>query len=159
ALSYRFGLARNPLTLQFAGLRLENMLALVEYDGVAATGAVSGELPLTITPAGIEVEGGTLHADQPGGSIKYLDAERDGGNAGLDLVNRALSDYQFESLSSTIDYRPDGELLLAMQLQGHNPNMNNGQRVNLNLTLSDNIPVLLESLQARRAIEDLLEER
>lgn len=157
ALNYYFDHPRNELTLRFSSLHLEKMLTLVEYDGVAASGAISGVLPVLITEEGIEVAGGTLSADAPGGNIRYLGAASGGGNAGLDLVNRALSNYRFESLESTIDYRPDGELLLAMQLQGRNPDMNNGQRINLNLTLSDNIPVLLESLQARRAIEDILE--
>lgn len=157
ALDYYFDHPRNELTLQFSSLHLERMLTLVEYDGVTATGAISGQLPVVITEEGIEVAGGTLSADAPGGNIRYLGAATGDGNAGLDLVNRALSNYRFESLESTIDYRPDGELLFAMQLKGMNPDMNNGQRINLNLTLSDNIPVLLESLQARRTIEDILE--
>jgi hypothetical protein len=159
ALVYDFSRDRNQLTLQFSGLRLENMLSLTEYKGVSASGAVTGELPITITATGVEVDAGILRADHPGGSIMYLDAVIDGGNAGINLVNQALSNYQFESLESTIDYSPDGELLLSMKLQGHNPNMQGGQRINLNLNLSNNIPQLLESLQARRAIEDFLEEK
>jgi len=49
--------------------------------------------------------------------------------------------------------------VLGMQLQGSNPDMNNGQRINLNLNLSNNVVDLLESLQAGRAIEDFFQER
>jgi hypothetical protein len=157
--SYDFGSERNLLTLRFDGLQLERMLALVEYDGVEAFGAVSGELPLAITANGVEVAAGTLHADRPGGSIRYLGGPEPGDNASLNLMNQALSNYRFESLESSIDYAPDGELLLSMQLQGHNPDLDNGRRINLNLNLSDNIPALLKSLQTGRAIEDFLEQQ
>lgn len=157
--SYNFASERNFLNLRFTNLRLDHMLELVEYDGIAVSGAVSGMLPLAITPNGVEVEEGRLFAEAPGGSIRYLDGPTagGGGNLGVDLVNQALGNYQFDSLESSIEYSPEGELLLGMQLQGYNPDMNNGQRINLNLNLSNNIPDLLESLQAGRAIEDFLE--
>jgi len=34
-----------------------------------------------------------------------------------------------------------------------------GQQINLNLNISDNIPALLQSLQASRSITDALEQR
>lgn len=158
-ITYDFNLERNPILVTFSGLRLDQMLDLVEYEGIEATGAVSGEIPLTLTANGVEVEAGALRADAPGGVIKYLQSVGAAGNPGIDLVNQALSNYQFDTLTSGIEYKPDGELLLSMQLQGSNPNMSGGQRVNLNLNLSDNIPALLESLQAARAIEDFLAEQ
>lgn len=151
---------RNDVLVKFDGLQMERMLDLVEYDGIEAVGAVSGEVPLTITPNGVEVAAGMLAADAPGGSIRYrAGAAGDSGNAGLDLVNQALSNYQFSSLTSDVTYTPDGELVLAMKLQGGNPDMSGGQRINLNLNLTDNIPALLESLQAAREIEDFLAEQ
>ena len=159
-ISYDFSKERNDMLLLFAGLRLERMLELADYNGIEAMGAVSGELPVSITAGKIEVAAGRLYAEMPGGSIRYLDAPPAGqGNPAMDLVNQALSNYQFQSLESTIDYTPDGELLLGMQLRGHNPDMNGGQAINLNLNISDNIPTLLRSLQAGRAIEDFLQEQ
>jgi hypothetical protein len=160
-LAYDFSRERNELTLRFAGLQLERMLALADYDGVAAIGGVSGELPLTLSATGVEVTAGTLQSDAPGGSIRYLAgaAAIAQGNAGLDLVNQALGNYQFTSLSSNIDYSADGELLLSMQLQGYSPDVGVDQPINLNLTLTDNIPALLKSLQSARAIEDFLQKQ
>lgn len=151
---------RNDILVKFDGLGMERMLDLVEYEGIEAIGAVSGEVPLTITPNGVEVAAGKLAADAPGGSIRYVAAAAGAtGNAGLDLVNQALGNYQFDSLTSDVEYTPDGELVLAMKLQGRNPDMSGGQRINLNLNLTDNIPALLESLQAAREIEDFLAEQ
>lgn len=158
---YDFSKDINEFDLSFAGLRLERMMELVEYEGIEASGAVSGELPVTVTGGNkIEIDAGRLYAEAPGGSIRYLDAPPAGqGNPAMDFVNQALSNYQFQSLESAIDYTPDGELLLAMQMRGSNPDMNGGQAINLNLTISDNIPTLLKSLQAGRAIEDFLQEQ
>jgi len=56
-----------------------------------------------------------------------------------------------------VNYRDTGELELGINLQGVSPELNQGQRINLNLNISDNIPALLNSLQAARSITDTLE--
>lgn len=154
---YAIGDTDNALTLQFNGLRLEQVLTLTGYEDISVDGGVSGEVPVRFSANGIEVVGGSLRAQQPGGSIRYLGTLGEG-DASLALVRQALSNYRFDMLESSIDYSPDGELLLRMQLQGYNPELENGRRVNLNLNLSDDVPALLQSLQAGRAIEDLLQE-
>ena len=157
---YDFTTESNEMTFKFSMLNLERMMELSEYKGVEARGSVSGEIPIIIRDGKVEVGAGTLYADAPGGSIRYLDAPPAGqGNPAMDLVNQALSNYQFHSLESSIDYSPEGELLLGMKLRGRNPDMNGGQEINLNLNISDNIPSLLRSLRAGRAIEDFLQEQ
>lgn len=154
----RFDLAAsdNLLTLQFDGLRLEQVMALTGYEDIVVDGGLSGTVPLHFNAAGIEVAGGQLSAQQGGGSIRYLGTLGQG-DASLALVRQALSNYRFDALDSSIQYTPDGELLLGMQLRGYNPELENGRRVDLNLNLSDNILTLLRSLQAGRNIEDLME--
>jgi hypothetical protein len=58
-----------------------------------------------------------------------------------------------------VDLLSDGELILTTALQGSSPMLNDGQRINLNLNISDNIPALLSSLQAGRSVTDTLERR
>jgi hypothetical protein len=154
---YLFAASDNALELQFDGLRLDQVLALTGYEDVVVDGSVSGTVPLRFSAAGIEVAGGTLHALQPGGNIRYL-GSLGAGDASLALVRQALSNYRFDALESSIDYSPEGELLLGMQLQGYNPELENGRRVNLNLNLSNDLRGLLQSLQAGRTIEDLVQE-
>lgn len=156
---YRLGEDDQAMTLGFDDLRLERVLDLVDYEGVEARGGISGTLPLRLEDGRLVVEQGSFQAEEPGGTIRYLPRRREGGNVGLDLVEQALSDYRFESLGGDIEYHADGELLVSMRMQGHNPEMNGGQRIDLNLTLSDNVPVLLRSLQAGRSIQDMLENR
>ena len=143
--------------LQLQAIDLTRILSLAAYDGVRATGLFSGRIPISIDNGTIAVADGSVTVQPPGGSIRYLSPTGPNtGNVSLDLVNQALSNYQYDVLQAEVDYLPDGELSLAMQLQGGNPDM--GQRINLNLNISDNIPALLQSLQASRNITDAVRE-
>ena len=159
-LQYDLDAAINNLTLSFNSLDLTRMMELIEYKGVLATGKLSGAIPLTLSEDAVLVTGGTLSADAPGGVLRYIDngAAAAAGNPQLDLVNQVLSNFQYDVLSSTIDYTREGELLLGMQLQGHNPDLGSDQPIHLNLNVSDNVPALLNSLRATRNIEEFLEE-
>ncbi len=144
------------LLLEIERLNIGSMLAMGAYENVQATGFISGTLPLALVDGSPVIGAGNLNAESPGGVIRYLSAGATG-NATLDFVNQALANYQYDLLETTVDYLPSGELLLGMKLQGLNPDLNNGQRINLNLNISDNIPMLLRSLQAGRSISDTVE--
>ena len=144
------------LELQLQRIDVERILALGAYEGVLASGLLSGQLPVRLDANGITVSAGTLHAESPGGSIRYASAA-DSGNAAVDFVNTTLSNYRYDVLDASVDYHTDGELALAVQMQGVNPDHNPQQRINLNLNISDNIPSLLRSLQAGRSITDAIE--
>src|SRR5690606_28463755 len=143
--------------LQLQAIDLTRILSLASYDGVRATGLFSGSIPISIANGTIAVADGSITVQPPGGSIHYISPTGpNSGNVSLDLVNQALSNYQYDVLQAEVNYLPDGELSLAMQLQGGNPDM--GQRINLNLNITDNIPALLQSLQASRNITDAVRE-
>jgi hypothetical protein len=144
------------LELQLERIDIESILALGAYEGVQANGLLSGTLPVSVDANRITVEAGTLHAESPGGSIRYA-SEADSGNAAVDFVNTTLSNYRYDMLDASVNYRPDGELALSVQMQGVNPDNNPQQRINLNLNISDNIPSLLRSLQAGRSVTDAVE--
>src|SRR5690606_3660185 len=158
---YGFGSGRNVVELAFQDVRLERVLDLVDQQGVEAAGGVSGVLPIVVENGVASVEAGSFHSEEPGGLIRYMPARQQGAavNPGLSLVEQALSDYRFENIDGTLDYTPQGDIDISLRIQGYNPQMNDGQRINLNLTLSDNLPVLLRSLQAGRTIQDMLEEQ
>ncbi|MDP6650766.1 MAG: YdbH domain-containing protein, partial [Gammaproteobacteria bacterium] len=79
-------------------------------------------------------------------------------NPSVQLVNDALSNYQYRTLDTEVYYDDNGDLTMAVQLQGINPDLNGGQPINLNVNISNNIPSLLRSLQASRVITDALEQ-
>ena len=156
---YRHG-QESLLPLQVAGLRLGAVSELLGYPGVELEGTVNGRLPLRLSGTSVTIEDGLLQGQPPGGAIRYRppDPPEDPG-AGTALVYQALSDYRYDSLEAAVHYGADGELLLEVALQGVNPQMNGGQRINLNVNVHDHIPTLLKSLRAGRRIRDALERR
>lgn len=145
----------NLLRLAVEGLNIESLVALAAYDDVQATGRISGLLPVELAPDGIRIDAGRLAAVAPGGMIRYS-ANTAAVNPAMKLVNEALQNYHYDSLSSDVFYSKNGDLELKMQLRGQNPAMNQGQKINLNVNVSDNIPTLLKSLQGSRVITDVL---
>jgi len=164
-LIYERAAESNTMLIELQRIDLETVLSLAAYDAVSASGLVSGQLPVTLRGDKVSISAGNLFALAPGGAIRYQpdgpgEVRISSGNASLDLVYQALSNYRYELLQSSVDYLEDGELILSVKLEGINPNMGaTGQRINLNLNISDNIPALLQSLQASRSITDALEQR
>ncbi len=166
-LIYDINADANSMLIELERINIARLLSLAAYDAVAATGLVSGQLPVTLTGSQLTVHAGNLIALAPGGQISYRPADSlagsgqiSSGNANLDLVYEALANYQYQVLQSSVDYLDTGELILGLKLEGFSPNMQSGsQRINLNLNISDNIPALLQSLQASRSITDALELR
>ena len=156
--SYTSAGDRQQVDVVLADLRVDSLIALTEYPGLEADGLISGYLPFIIEDDTISVEKGLVGALKPGGSIRYTPADSTpSSNQNLQLVNDALSNYQYQTMDTEVFYDEDGELLLSVQLQGRNPNMNNGQAINLNVNITNNIPSLLKSLRASRVITDELE--
>ena len=158
ALQYDPTETRQQVDIVLAEMNVESIVDLAAYSGVYADGLVSGYLPFIVTGDYITIEKGLVGAVNPGGNIRYTPAgSQPSSNQSLLLVNQALSNYQYQTMNTEVFYDEEGELLLALQLRGYNPDMNNGQAINLNVNITDNIPSLLKSLQASRIITDELE--
>ncbi len=151
----------NNVVLTAENLDLAELLTTEEFADVDVTGTISAVLPVTIAQDGISIDGGTLSAEAPGGVIRYLG----GGNSGagvtssLDLVTTALSNFVYESLEADVNYSRTGDLKLQMKISGRNPELDDSRPVVLNLGVENNVPQMLKSLQAARAVEDILEKR
>ncbi len=152
----------NQLMLRARGIQLPLMAALADLEAVTVSGGVSGKIPVTIRGNKVIIDGGYLENDPPGGVIRYrggaADAVVDDGSQ-LGIVTRTLRNFEFESLTSAVDYSEAGDLLLTMRLKGINPDVDPTQPVILNLNVENNVPQMLRSLQATRSIEEVLEER
>ena len=161
--SYNFSDEVNSISLNARSLKLETMIALADFDRVSLSGSVSGLLPLLIGVDGISMQGGRLQSDPPGGVIKYgapeAGASLDEDDSQIGIVTRALSNFQYKSLTADADYSVEGDLTLQMRLEGINPDTDPYQPVILNLGVENNVPQLLRSLQASRSITDILQKR
>ncbi|MCI0517838.1 MAG: YdbH domain-containing protein [Woeseiaceae bacterium] len=151
----------NEIMLWPQSIQLQFMVDLAEFEDIALSGSISGVIPVTVSGKTITVSGGRLESDPPGGVIRYGSGLAAGvvADDSIGLVSRALGNFQFDSLSSDVDYTAAGDLKLQMRLSGINPDMDPTQPVILNLGVENNVPQLLRSLQATRAIEDLLQRK
>ena len=161
---FRFDLdaESNRLTLRASGIQLPLMAGLADLEAVTISGSVSGEIPVTVRGNKVIIDGGRLENDPPGGVIRYragaAGAIVDDGSQ-LGVVTRTLRNFEFDSLSSAVNYSESGDLVLQMRLKGINPDVDPTQPVILNLNVENNVPQMLRSLQATRSIEDVLERR
>ncbi|HSH13615.1 MAG TPA: YdbH domain-containing protein, partial [Desulfurivibrionaceae bacterium] len=118
--------------------------------------------PLVVGRDGVQVAGGSIRAVAPGGTLE-LPAERlqvlARNNETMDLVVRALQNFNYSVLNSTIDYDQNGTLNLGLRLEGSNPQVRNGHPIVVNINLQEDIPALLTSLQLSGRVNEAVTER
>jgi hypothetical protein len=145
------GREKNQFLVKLEGIQLNDIMQLEQQEGLVGTGLLDGEIPVEITRKTIEVAQGKLSARAKGGTIRYVPTEKvlilAEANPSVKMVVEALSNFQYQVLDVTSDYKPGGDLNLQIRLEGENPDWQEGQPVHLNLNLQENIPALLRSLQ------------
>jgi hypothetical protein len=153
----------NLVTLRARSVQLQLMADLAEFEDLQVSGKVSGVLPVTVRGKGITIANGRLESEPPGGVIRYDsgDAPPDAvvADDGFNFAMWLLSNFEYESLSSDVNYTEAGDLKLQMRLSGVNPDTDATQPIILNLGVENNVPQMLRSLRAIRSIEDILERR
>ncbi len=156
---YHAGSAHNRFDVGVDGLHLGQLLALAGYDAVEGSGRISGLLPLDVSATGVVMRRGMLAAKAPGGVLRYKAEVTADTNPSMASVIEALSNYQYNIFQLEADYLESGDLVLEVLLRGHNPDYEQGRPIHLNLNITDNIPVLLKSLQAGRVIADTISKK
>jgi len=159
--SFHTGRDVNNLTLHAESIELSELLTIKEFEAIEVTGSISAELPVTIATEGITIVDGKLTGEPPGGVIRYLAASdpNEVDTSTIGLVTTALSNFEYDSLTAEVNYNMGGDLKLQMRLAGMNPEMEDSRPVVLNLGVENNVPQMLKSLQAARAVEEILEQR
>ncbi|MGB5331985.1 MAG: YdbH domain-containing protein [Woeseiaceae bacterium] len=159
--SFRTAMSSNTLTLYAESIDLTELLSLQDFEAIEVRGRIGASLPVTIENGTVTIVGGTLTGEAPGGAIRYRPAkppdQKD--TSGIAVATRALSNFEFKTLTSDVNLSKDGDLDLKLQLTGRNPDLDEKRSVVLNLGVEDNIPQMLRSLQAARAVEDILAKR
>jgi len=160
----RFDPARvvNHFTLYLDHLNIAAITSLERQHGLVASGLLDGELPFRISRAGIAIDSGLLKARSPGGEIRYLSKSAEAlaaKNPGMAIALKALRNFHYHVLDAHVNYLPDGTLHLRLKIQGRNPDFNAGQPVNLNISVQENVPVLLRSLSIGDEISGAIEKR
>lgn len=150
------------LQLELKQLALSQLLQQHPSTDVSGNGSLSGRIPLLLSSKGASVQQGVIAAESPGGQLQYRPATAQSmaaTNPGMKLVLEALDDFHYSVLSSNVSYDTSGKLLLALQLQGKNPALEQGRAINLNINLEEDIPALITSLQLSSQISDVIKKR
>lgn len=160
----QWSLAAEPLLfpIEVQGLELEQLFILYPTEGLAGTGTLDGRLPLQISRQGVTIGQGQLSARAPGGQLQFH-SERiralGQSNPAMQLVTQSLEDFRFTTLSSQVDYNPQGKLNLALRLEGQNPAIEQGRPIHFTISLEEDIPTLLASLQLTDKVSDIIRQR
>lgn len=160
----QWNLRQNTLVfpLQLQGLDLNQLFTLYPAEGLAGSALIDGQLPLSVSPAGIEIEQGQLLARAPGGRLEFHSARIKAlgrSNPAMQLVTQSLEDFRFTTLSSQVNYDRHGKLLLALRLEGRNPAIEQGRPIHFNINLEEDIPTLLASLQLTDKVNEIIQQR
>jgi len=159
--SFRTDTASNTLTLKAESIDLRELLSLQEFEAIDVSGSISAVLPVTIEGDTVTIVNGTLSGEPSGGVIRYLPVSLpdESDVSSIAFATRVLSNFEFETLSSDVNLTKDGDLNLQLHLTGRNPDLDEKRPVVLNLGVENNIPQMLRSLRAARAVEEILEKR
>ena len=156
-----FSQPRQSLMVQMQGVQLSELFKAYPTDGLSGHGIIDGQMPVTLSDDGLLIESGTVSAREPGGVLRYRSDKLAGlgENPGMRELVLALDDFRYSVLASDIDYAEDGTLVLDLRLEGHNPALQQGRPVHLNVRLEEDIPALLASLQLSGQVSDIIQKR
>ncbi len=135
------------MTLQAENINLEELFKLAPMQGLSAQGRVSGKLPVSIKDGVMTISGANLSSIE-NGLLKY-DPENppsflQGENEQIKILRGALENYQFETLSLTLNGATNADQTITLQAMGNNPDLFDGRPVKLNLNLEGPLDNLIE---------------
>jgi hypothetical protein len=136
-------------TLRLSQVDLGKLLAYVDVDGLRGSGTLDITLPIGSDKTGLHVKNG-LFTSSGNGLLAYTKEGMAGSNIGL----KALENFQYKSLSGTIDYQSDGAYLMSVRLEGSNPDLYSGHAVVFNLNINGVLPELFEAMFMTGSFEE-----
>lgn len=158
ACPYRFETGRiSSCTFSLENLDLAAILALHPVDGLSLSGRIDGSLPFAMGPKGPGVYGGTVRSVAEGGLIRYqTSGEALKRSTYGEYALKALEEYRYDKLAASVDYRPDGQLLIDLHLEGKSPALSATRPVHLNIQTKQNVLSLLKSLNYSQGLTSSL---
>lgn len=127
-------------TVMLSGVELTPLLALLmDAADAKAEGTLDGSIPITLRAGGFALGAGELKAREAGvlalsgDSVRALGSEGQAAN-----VAQLLGDFHYSLLMLSLEPMGD-ELTVRLKLEGSNPAVYDGKRVNLNVTISGDV--------------------
>ena len=136
-------------TVKLSHINLSQLLAYADIDGLAGTGYLDISLPVGSDATGLHIKDGIFGSTGPG-RIAYTKEGLAASNIGM----QAIENFQFKDLSGTLNYQSDGAYLMAMRLDGKNPDLYGGHPVVFNLNINGSLPALFEAMFVTGSFEE-----
>jgi hypothetical protein len=156
------GPMRFATTLTAERLKLDEIFALAQLDGLSGEGTMHGTLPITIAGAEAVIAQGELVSDGPGW-VRYRPkqppAALEAGGQNVNLLLQALENFRYKDLRLTIDGRTDGEMDVRLHIAGANPDLYDGYPIEFNLNLEGALANVLRQGLAGYQIPERIRER
>ena len=130
-------------------INLSQLLAYADIDGLDGTGFLDISLPVGSDSTGIHITDGVFGSTGPG-RLAYTKEGLAGSNIGM----QAMENFQFKDLSGTLNYQSDGAYLMAIRLDGKNPDLYGGHPVVFNLNINGSLPALFEAMFITGSFEE-----
>ncbi len=148
--------APSTLILEADSLDLERLIETQQLKGVVAEGLISGTIPVTLENFVPSVKDGFVQAVR-NGVIQYQNPlNSEGINPDLKLALDVLSNFNYQVLESSVSYSSEGTLKLSSRIEGSNPDVADGQKVNLNLNTELDLKSAFYALRLQSGLDQLL---
>tara|TARA_R110002111_G_scaffold101992_2_gene157889 strand:+ start:6850 stop:9609 length:2760 start_codon:yes stop_codon:yes gene_type:complete len=136
---------------------LSALVKTQQVDGLHTTGKMSGHIPIRYANGQVQVLDGEMRSVD-NGQIRYSTALSKSGNLNqqLKLTLDVLENFNYSSLNSKIVYDAD-TLLLKSSIVGKNPDIKNGQTINLNLNTEVGLKGAIEVMRIQSGIDSRIE--
>ncbi|MCI4645381.1 MAG: YdbH domain-containing protein, partial [Hyphomonadaceae bacterium] len=160
--SWEIGAPSRRLTVRADRIRLAELTEVLQMPGFSAEGTVSGRFPIEFSAGDAYIRDARLAADAAGGTLRYtgdVGARAGQTNENVALAFRALRDFRFTVLEIGADGNLADDIVLSARLQGHNPDVLNGQGFNFNVSVDSKLGQLLSSTRQLTGTDWLAEIR
>jgi hypothetical protein len=129
----------------------------IDVDGLEADGMLAGSIPVRITGDGPVIDDARISSVK-NGTLRFrssaaLQSLKQSGEM-ADLLARALADFRYNDLQVSLDGPLSGDITAKAKINGANPALYDGKRIELNVTLQG---ALRDLLQSASVIQDLPE--
>ena len=158
----KLGAPAQQIHLNVDKIAVHRLFELFAVAGLDGDGILSGEIPVTLFPAGLAIDHAKLAAEAPG-HLRYDPAQAPAAlaNAGgsVKMALSALSDFHYDRLEIDLDRAATGDTELGLHIAGRNPSFYNGYPVEFNLSVTGRLDEALRKGLAGYQVPDMIRER
>jgi hypothetical protein len=157
---YDLNRSKNSFFIRVKDIDLAEVVKTQQLDNITATGRLDGNLPVEITRNGLNIAHGGLSNQVRGGTIRYIPksgTEQLKQNPITGIALDALRDFRYSELQADVNYLPDGELTINLELKGISPELDKNRPVHLNINTEQNLVSLLKSLRFAQGVSDSID--